>query len=58
MDSQYPVCSSASHLIGETTMITPAHLQRAATMVLILGKSCEEANLYSSQGNLYQLHIL
>lgn len=58
MDSQYRVYSSPSHLTGKATMITPAHLQSAATLSLILAKSCEEVNLYSCHGNLYQLNIL
>ena len=51
-------CSSPSRLTGKIPVVTYTHSHKADAKALIGGKSCEEAHLYSCQGNLCQLQVL
>lgn len=49
--------SSPSRLTGKAPVVTYTRSHKADAKALIGGEPCEEADLYSCQGNLCQLQV-
>ena len=50
-------CSSPSRLTGKAPVVTYTRSHKADGKAVTGGKSCEEADLYSCQGNLCRLQV-